>query len=72
MAKRDKWCQTVPKRAGEAGYRSLNPMGDFMDEDNNYNHFESKFQKYKEEFNKEYKEEEEYRKRMHIARHNMR
>ena len=71
VAKRDRWCQHVPKKTGEAGYRSLNPMGEFLDEEA-YKAFESKFQKFRRTFQKNYDGEEEYRKRLHIARHNIR
>ena len=71
MAKRDRWCQKVPKNVGEAGYRSINPIGEFFD-DEEYGKFETKFKHFKSNFGKVYKHEEEHRKRMHIARHNMR
>ena len=71
MAKRDRWCQKVPKDIGEAGYRSLNPMGEFLNE-KSYEDFEDKFKNYKRDFGKDYTETQEHRKRMHITRHNMR
>eukprot|EP00795_Rhopilema_esculentum_P007455 gene7455-13221_t len=71
VAKRDRWCQKVPKNVGEAGYRSINPIGEFLD-DEEYGKFETKFKHFKSNFGKVYKHEEEHRKRMHIARHNMR
>eukprot|EP00794_Sanderia_malayensis_P004559 gene4559-5156_t len=69
VAKRDNWCQSLHKNKSKPTDRPLNPMGDFIHGDSN---FEFKFKHYKKTFNKQYGEETEYRKRMHIARHNIR
>ena len=71
VAKRDKWCWKVPKDTGDAGYRTLNPIGELINDDSD-NHVTDSFKAYSEHHNKKFKNELDLRKRMHIFRHNLR